>query len=208
MIKINLLPVREERRRAGLRQLAVLAAVALVASVGIVSVFHWHLRSTIASTKAGVQATQREIDRYGPELKQVQEYRKVKADIEKKLEVIAQLSDARSGPVHIFDELAKHVPERVWLTKMSIRNGKIDLQGMSLDNELVALFLTALGDSPYFKNVELSRTEAKTVNGFKLNAFDVTAQLTSPAAEQRAREAAEQQKTAGGPQDGALAAGR
>ena len=30
------------------------------------------------------------------------------------------------------------------------------VKGMSLDNELVALFMTALGDSPYFENVELA----------------------------------------------------
>ena len=87
------------------------------------------------------------------------------------------------------DELATHTPERLWIRKIEAANRQISIHGMSLDNELVALFLTALADSPYFKAVELRETEAKEKDGFKLNEFEVTATITSPAAEQREAEA-------------------
>jgi type IV pilus assembly protein PilN len=191
LITINLLPVREERRKAGLRQLVIVMVAALVGSIGAVSAFHYRTMAEIDDAKRAISTTQQEIDRFGPELAQVEEYRRVKADIEKKLEVIAQLSDARSGPVHIFDELALAMPERVWVTSIGVRGTQIEMSGMSLDNELVALFLTALGDSPYFKNVELMRTEAQQMGGFKLNAFGLNATLTSPETERRAAEAEE-----------------
>jgi type IV pilus assembly protein PilN len=201
LITINLLPVREERRKAGLRQLVIVTVAALVGSICAVSAFHYRTLAEIETAKRAIDATQQEIDRFGPELAQVEEYRRVKADIEKKLEVISQLSDARSGPVHIFDELAMAMPERVWVTSIGVRGSQIEMSGMSLDNELVALFLTALDESPYFKNVELMRTEAHQMGGFKLNAFGLNATLTSPATEKRAAEA-EDRKTAqnAGPQ--------
>ena len=196
MITINLLPVREERRRAGAQQLLALMGVALVASLAIVALVHWSIQSDIASSKQAAAKTQAEIDQFGPQLKQVEEYKAAKAEIEQKLDVIDDLADARSGPVHIFDQIADQVPERVWIDSIDIKGGRITLQGMSLDNELVALFLTGLEESPYFKDVELMETEARERDGFKLNAFEVSAVLTSPAAERKAAEAAEGTTTA------------
>ena len=75
-------------------------------------------------------------------------------------------------------------------SNIEISKGTITIQGMSLDNELVALFLTGLEDSSYFKNVELLKTEAKESHGFRLNAFEVSALLTSPNSERRELEQA------------------
>jgi len=186
MIRINLLPVREERRKAGARQLALVLLAALLGSTLLSIAFHGMVLHDISSTRAEMQATQQEIDRFGPQLKQVEEFKKTKAAIEQKLAVIEHLHELRSGPVHVLDELALHTPDRIWITKVSMRDGKITLDGMSLDNELVALFLTQLEESPYFKNVELVETQAKEKDGFKLNAFEVSGVMTSPAAEARA----------------------
>jgi len=190
MIHINLLPVREERRKAGARQLALVLAAALVGSVLLAGAVHTKVRHDISSTREQTVATQKEIDRFEPQLKQVEEFKKTKAEIEQKLDVIQGLNEARSGPVHMLDELATHTPDRIWISKISVHNGRLIMEGMSLDNELVALFLTALEESPYFKNVELVETQAKEKDGFRLNAFEVSGVLTAPGAEKRATEAA------------------
>jgi type IV pilus assembly protein PilN len=190
MIKINLLPVREERRKAGLRQLGLSMVVALIGAVALAASIQWKLQGDLASAQAQVAQTKREIDRFGPQLKQVEQYKKTKEEIERKLSVIEQLDDSRSGPVHVLDELARRTPDRLWLTDLSAKNHELDIQGLSLDNELVALFLTDLNASPYFKDVELLGTQAKDVNGFKLNQFKLKAQITSPAAEKHAQDKA------------------
>jgi type IV pilus assembly protein PilN len=190
MIRINLLPVREERRKAGARQLALALAAALVGSVLLSSAIHWKVRHDIASAREAAVTTQKEIDRFEPQLKQVEEFKKTKSEIEQKLDVIRGLHEARSGPVHMLDELATHTPDRIWISKLAVQNGRMLMEGMSLDNELVALFLTALEESPYFKNVELVETQAKEKDGFRLNAFEVSALLTSPDAEARGESAA------------------
>jgi len=186
MIRINLLPVREERRKASARQLALVLVAALLGSTLLSLAFHAKVRHDISSTRALTQATQKEIERFGPQLKQVEEFKKTKAEIEQKLGVIQSLHEARSGPVHVLDELATHTPDRIWISKIAIHDGKLRMEGMSLDNELVALFLTALEESPFFKNVELVETQAKEKDGFRLNAFEVSGVMTSPAAEARA----------------------
>jgi type IV pilus assembly protein PilN len=180
MIRINLLPVREERRKADLRQFGVVLGAVFVGSLLIVGLYHIKLLSDVREARASVAATQQEIDRFKPQLAQLEEYRTTKAEIEKKLEVIERLDASRSGPVRVFDELAIHAPARLWLTKLEAREGKIRIDGMSLDNELVALFMTALNESPYFDNVELRETAAKELSGYKLNEFTLTATLVTP----------------------------
>lgn len=180
MIRINLLPVREARRKAGVRQQMMVLAAALIGAVVVsIGVHSWVLGS-ISSAKGRVAALEKQLEKYKPQQQQVEAFKKKKAEIEQKLAVIADLERQRSGPVHIMDELSSHIPERVWLTTVAADRGKVSLGGMSLDNELVALFLTALSDSPYFANVELESTELKLVESLKLNTFSIRAALDSP----------------------------
>lgn len=180
MIKINLLPVREERRKAGARQLAISLVGTLVGSLAIAGFFHVNLVSDLAEVQAKAAETKRQIDQFGPQLAQVEAYRKTKADIEQKLAVIERLFAERAGPVHMLDELATHAPDRLWLTKLESRKKEIVIKGMSLDNELVAQFLTVLNASPWFTSVELVSTEAREKQGLKLNAFEISAKSVTP----------------------------
>jgi type IV pilus assembly protein PilN len=180
VIRINLLPVREARRRADLRQQMLLIAAAAIGSLVLAGAFHQFVRSGVNGANRRVEVLKTQLAEFKPQQEQVEGFKAKKSEIEQKLEVIERLERSRSGPVHILDELASRTPERVWLTQLSATGGKIELEGMSLDNELVALFLTALNDSAYFANVELKETELKTVDELKLNTFRIVAQLESP----------------------------
>jgi type IV pilus assembly protein PilN len=180
MLEINLLPVREEKRKADVRQFALLLGGTFAGSVALAGMAHVKLVADVAGTKGSLVELQAQIDQFKPQLEQVDRYRATKAAIESKLEVIDRLERSRSGPVHMLDELALHAPDRLWLTGLEAKNGQMEVKGMSLDNELVALLMTSLGSSPYFKNVELKETKAKDVDGLRLNEFSVSAALATP----------------------------
>jgi type IV pilus assembly protein PilN len=179
MIEINLLPVREEKRKADVRQFAAMLGAALAGSILLAAAVHTKLVADVVSTRGQLATLQKQIDAFGPQLEQVERYRATKQAIESKLEVIGRLDRSRSGPLHVLDELSTNSPERLWLTRLRAKSGQITVEGMSLDNELVALFMTALGDSPYFDSVELKETEAREVGGLRLNQFEVTAMITT-----------------------------
>jgi type IV pilus assembly protein PilN len=191
MIEINLLPVREARRKADLRQQALLLVGTLVGSLALSGAVHaWMLARGVAA-RSQTKALEKEIEKFSTQLQQVEDFRRKKSEIEKKLAVIDRLDRSRSGPVHVLDELATHTPERVWLTNVRSQDGAISIDGMSLDNELVALFLTALNDSPYFDAVELEESELVERDRLKLNSFKVKARLTTPGVSDEAPEVAE-----------------
>lgn len=180
MIRINLLPVREARRKADLRQQMLMIGASAVASLVLAAGAQQFVRSQISATNERIEQLNTQLAQFKPQQEKVDAYKAKKADIEQKLQVIERLEKSRSGPVHILDELASRTPERVWLTTMKASDGRIELEGMSLDNELVAQFLTDLNASPYFANVELKKTELQTVDALKLNTFRIVAQLESP----------------------------
>ena len=180
MIEINLLPVREARRKADLRQQALLLVGTLIGSVALSGAVHaWMVGRTVAANHQ-VKKLDQEITKFGTQLQQVEDFRRKKGEIEQKLAVIERLDRSRSGPVHVLDELAIHTPERVWLTKVRSENDSLSIDGVSLDNELVALFLTALNESAYFDAVELQETKLVERDRLKLNSFKIKARLTTP----------------------------
>ncbi len=179
MIEINLLPVREEKRKADVRQFALTLGATLVGTVVVAAMVHLKVVADVSGTKDSLVQLQKQIDQFKPQLDQVEKYRATKQAIEAKLEVISRLERSRSGPLHMLTELSVNAPERLWLTSLDAKSSRVVVKGMSLDNELVALFMTALGDSPHFRDVELEETEAKDVDGLRLNAFQLSAMLTT-----------------------------
>lgn len=181
MIEINLLPVREARRKADLRQQGMqFLLVMLVAAAGI-GFTHSHVTNRIQDSQVRIRQMEADIKQFQPQLDQVAAFRKKKASLEKKIDVIDGLDRARNGPVRVMDELASHMPERVWLTSVQTDGSSIKLKGESLDNELVALLLRALGESPYFDQVDLQSTELGSgKEGLKLVKFNVEAMVVTP----------------------------
>ena len=180
MIRINLLPVREARKKADLQQLGLMLGLTAGGAIALVILFHLSLLHQISSSHGRVDQMKQQIDAFKPQLAQVEQFRAKKADIERKLGVIHDLDRSRSGPVHVLDELSSHTPERLWLTSVEAVPSGITLLGMSLDTEVVATFMKSLEDSPYFQDVELRSTELTDQQGLKLSKFEVHASLKNP----------------------------
>ena len=181
MLQINLLPVREARRKEDLRQLMMQVVLVLLLASGTVGLTHSRLTDQVESSNGRIFQMQRDIDQFKPQLDQVAAFRKKKAELEKKIDVIDDLARARSGPVRVLSELASRIPDRVWLTSMRTEGKTILMQGEGLDNELVALFLRSLGESPFFEDVDLDKTTlGASKSGLKLVSFSIRANLVNP----------------------------
>lgn len=181
MIQINLLPVREAKRKADVKQNMLELVLLLIVVVAAIGFVHTDLTGTIEATEHRISQMQTDIDRFKPQLDQVAAFRAKKAELQKKIDVIAGLDRARKGPVRIMDELATRTPERLWLDSISARGTKLELTGQSLDNELVAVFLGSLGDSPYFADVDLNSSElANGPEGLQVVKFKIQAVIVAP----------------------------
>jgi len=181
MLQVNLLPVREARRKADLRQYLMQLVLMLILTVGSIGLVHSRIGDQVERGQARVKQMQHDINEFKPQLEQVAAFKKRKGELEKKIDVIDGLDRARTGPVRVLNELSMRTPDRLWLTSLSTKGRTISLQGQSLDNELVALFLRSLGDSEYFANVDLDSTKlGSEKGGLKLITFRIRAEIVNP----------------------------
>ena len=180
MIEINLLPVREARRRADLRQQLMQLVLVLILAASVIGFADSRIEAQIDTSSRRITQMEADIKQFQPQLDQVTAFRKKKSSLEKKIEVIDNLDRARQGPVRVMDALATHTPPKLVLTSIKTVGNKLEMQGASLDNELVAQLLQALGASPYFGNVEIDNTKMSDKNGLKVVNFKVHAVIRAP----------------------------
>jgi type IV pilus assembly protein PilN len=177
MIRINLLPVRAEKKRETLRQQIVLAvAVLLLLFVGIGGV-HMMLGNDIADLETRITQRRAEISRLQAIIGEVKEFKKKKRELEEKIEVIAQLEARQRGPVRVLDELARIIPKEMWLERLKDSNGALALEGFAIDNQTIARFMTSMEASPWFRGVRLEVTKQVTRAGVDLKSFSLRASV-------------------------------
>ena len=182
MIEINLLPHREARRVADLRETVAALVFGLVVVGGGIWFAERDIAHDMTAAEASVRQLKSNIEQYKPQEQQVADFKAKKQRLQVKLDVIRSLDAARSGPLRLMDELSLRTPERLWLTSLKTSGNKVTVDGESLDTGVVADFLRGLNESRYFQNVDLESTSrgAGVEGGVKVVKFTVTAEMVNP----------------------------
>ncbi|WP_373044963.1 PilN domain-containing protein [Vulgatibacter sp.] len=157
MIRINLLPVRQAKKKeAGQKQLAILAGCVLAVLGGN---YFWYssLDSTLTEKKQAVTKLQAEIKQLDQIIGEITNIKKDQADLEAKLAVLDRLRKGRTGPVKMLDALATLMPDRVWLREVDEKGGTLTLRGAAITNEDLADFMRELKKNAFFKEPSLKR---------------------------------------------------
>ncbi len=181
MIKINLLPREERKRRAPLPTGLFLALAGILCILaGMAYGWYW-LNSEVNGLAANIQNTEIELKRFEELAKQVDRYQAEKKRLEEKIKVISSLVTAQTGPVRILDEVSKALPNEVWLTSLARTGKKLDIQGVAYSNFSVANFMTNLsGVTSLITSVDLVESVKGSVEQVPVERFSITAELKEP----------------------------
>lgn len=180
MIRINLLPVRAAKKRELVRQqVAAAAGVVLILAVAIGAI-HWTLVAEVEATVARTAEIKAEIARLQVVIGEVKEFKNKKRDLEEKIEVIGKLEDRQRGPVRVLHELARLIPEKMWIERFKDASGALSLEGVAIDNQTIARFMTDLEVSPWFRAVRLDVTRQVTRGEATLKSFSIQATAEYP----------------------------
>jgi type IV pilus assembly protein PilN len=180
MIRINLLPVRAARKKEEVQRQLLLFTVFLVGVLFVGILLLQSNRSALASVEQSNRQLEAEIADLKKIIGEVDEYKKQQGLLEQKLGVIRKLKSDKTGPVHMLDELALRIPEKLWLETIEENGGKVTLRGVSINNEVIATFMNKMEDSAYFSDVFLVSIQARDEGDIKLKEFTVTSQLKVP----------------------------
>lgn len=181
MIKINLLPVREIKKRArARRQFTFFCFSFLCLLVGLGLVF-WYQSMKTSQLNNEIARLKLEKQQYAKILRQIKKIEKDKKILETKISVIRQLKKTSSLTVHVLDEIARLTPtNRMWLTSLTQKGGSLQITGMGLDNRTIAGYMEKLETSPYIKSVDLSNSSLQDYAGRSLKSFSLSCTVGVP----------------------------
>ena len=178
MIRINLLPVRAEKRKEILRRHAVLASAIVVVLGAVIASVHMMIGADIRDMEARIEHRKAEIARLQRVIGEIKEFRKKKRALEEKIQVIRKLEERQRGPSRMLFEIARLIPQKMWLENLRDSGSSLSLQGYAIDNQTIARFMTRLERSPLFRGVRLEVTRQVSKGGVNLKEFKI---LTSVA---------------------------
>ncbi len=187
MLRINLLPIRQLKKRAKARNqmigFAMIFAAVLVALgfVGLLQI------NRVESVQAAIAELQQEQNRLAPIIREVDELEQQKAELQNKIDVIKKLRKESSLTVHVLDEVARIIDNnRMWLESLSQEGSSLQLKGVALDNQTVAQFMEALKKSEYISGVSLTSSTLKKVSDRPFKTFGLSCSVGFPAEESEA----------------------
>ncbi|MBS3757385.1 MAG: PilN domain-containing protein [Desulfobacterales bacterium] len=174
MIRINLLPYRAARTKENIRRQISVFSLSIVLIIILFWVFNGYLNGRIEKLSVKLDDLQKEVKRYEEKAKRVEEIKEKLASLNKKIEIVNQLKAFRKAPPKLLAEMTeKVVPDRMQLTKFSADKNSVSLEGMALDNETIAVFMTRLERSSLFNGVNLKSAKQETKFNIDMKNFNI-----------------------------------
>jgi len=177
MIKINLLLARKEKKKAGTRKEGVVLILSLVFLGSLLGGIQWKLGSEKADLIARIEAKKKEIARFRALTAEVTKAKDDQKSLQEKLSVINTLKKEKGSPARILDELAIYKPEKIHLESLKKEGSKLGIEGIALDDETIANFMTNLRKSKLFKNIDLIVSEQSEQSKIKLKKFTLSCEI-------------------------------
>ena len=169
--RVNLLPWREMRRKEQDRQLLTIAVGAWILMGVIIFYAHVHVTSLIENQNKRNEFLDQEIAKVEKEIKEIAELKKQRSDLIARMNVIYQLQGDRTQVVHMFDELARKLPDGVYFTSLKHTGGSIALQGEAQSNARVSALMRNLASSDWFADPELQVITVKAKGSDRVSEF-------------------------------------
>lgn len=194
MIKINLLaeakrPAAVRRARPGLDAAPREVGLWLLAGITLLGVlaclaYGFLLYRKVVAKDAEITQANAEVKRLEPIIKEVDEYKAKKTELERKIGVIEDLKRNQRGPVRVMDEVSRALPELLWLDTMEVRGTTVRLRGRAFNENAIGNFIDNLGKVPEFQEPVLEGAARPSGGGiftFGVN-FKFKVLPTAPAA--------------------------
>ncbi len=178
MIRINLLPHREEKRKARRQQfyatfglIAILSGLIWFLGYGVINGYI----NTQNNKNAFLKSQIAELDKDIEEIKRLKE--QTEALLSRK-RIIESLQANRAETVHLFNELARQIPEGIYLKGIKQTANKVNLVGYAQSNSRVSTMMRNLESSPLLEKPDLVEIQSVAVGSRRLNQFNLNVYIT------------------------------
>lgn len=178
MIRINLLPHREQKRLARQRRYLALLGIVFAAAVGVVVAGYLVLEARISTQDERNQFLTDENTKLDREIAEIERLKAEKDALLARKQVVERLQSNRSESVRIVDQLARQTPEGIYLKDIQQTDDKLTLTGYAQSNARVSTLMRNLNDSEVFEQPLLIEVKAAQVGNQRLSEFNLSIKVT------------------------------
>lgn len=180
MIRVNLLPREEKSARKPIQidfKLGdmVLPGIILGAAALVITGAALSQTTRRASLEKSIQQVDAESRALAPQIARVNQLAQERAELDLRMGIITKLEKGRTQSVRLMDELARCVPDHLWLSGVSQdASNRLQLEGVTYSNLVVSDFMSKIERSSMFSNVELAVAERGQVTDKNVVKFQLS----------------------------------
>lgn len=190
MIRINLLPHREERRKQQQQQFIILLTFVLVIGAAVWFVVHSYLDDQLQTQLARNQYLQAEIVKLDKQIAEIQKLKEQTAALLARKRVVETLQSNRSEVVHLLDQLVRQLPDGVYLKAVKQTGTRVTITGLTESQARVSTLMRNLESSPQLESPGLVEIKAVQQGRLRANEFILNINITRAKVEEPAGKAA------------------
>lgn len=178
MIRINLLPHREMRRKRQQQQFFIMLGFVVVIGVVVWLAVHTYLSDRLDEQSARNKYLQGEIAKLDKQIEEINALKEQIAALLARKKVVETLQGNRSEVVHLLDQLVRQLPDGIYLKNIKQTGGKVTVTGYTQSQARVSTLMRNLESSQQLENPGLIEIKAVTQGASRINEFTMNIDVT------------------------------
>jgi type IV pilus assembly protein PilN len=165
MIRINLLPHREEARKRRKEAFGASMVAAVLVGAAIGGLIFLYFQGRINAQQERNQFLRTEIQKLERQIAEIANIESEIARLRARQRAVEDLQSDRNLPVHLLNEVVKQLPDGLYISSLRQQGQEISIQGVAQSNERVSELLRNLADNtPWLSRPSLVEIVAGTLN--------------------------------------------
>ncbi len=177
MVRINLLPHREQKRQARQRQFVSIAIGLAVLALAVIGLVHVVIAARIENQNSRNALLKTEIAKLDDQIKEIDKLREQTQALLARKQIVETLQANRTEAVHALDQLVRQLPDGLYLRSVKQNGAKVTLIGYAQSNARVSTLMRNIESSPWLGSPELVEIKSVALDKQKVNEFTLNLQM-------------------------------
>lgn len=180
-IRINLLPHRQIRKARQQRLFAILASLVVACGVAVVVLGQMYLANAKEVQDRRNAFLKEEIVKLDKQIAEIQQLKEKTKDLLDRKNVVESLQSNRDETVHLFDQLARRLPDGLYLKSVKQTGNSVALSGYAQSSARVSSLMRNLEEAALFEEPVLVEVKAAQVGPLRVNEFAMNVKMAKTA---------------------------
>ena len=198
MIRVNLLPHREIRRKQQQQQFFIMLGGVAAIGIGVWFLVHTYLANGLEIQNSRNKYLEAEIVKLDKQIEEINKLKEQTAALLARKQVVETLQDNRSEVVQLLDQLVRQLPDGVYLRAIKQTGNRVTISGYTQSQARVSTLMRNLESSPHLERPGLIEIKAVQQGATRTNEFTLNVNITRVTSAAAAKKPASKPVAAGG----------